>query len=79
MKIIKTIDLPCTNNSWGFGGARNKKRYILENGDVWVSGIAGTRHHGEVKYIQLLKEGVRVVDSDLQGSPETFIAKYYKE
>ena len=90
VKIENTERIPDTVNAWGFGGAVNKVRYTMTNGDVWVSGTAKFRHAPDQKYIQLLKAsnenyspdwngGFALADKDidLKGSPVTYIKKYY--
>ena len=86
--IKKRDELPSTNNAWGFGGSRNKVRFIMSNGDVWVSGIACTRHQDEKKYIQKSLEHdpnwtggwmSASIDIDLRGKPETWLRKHYEK
>ena len=76
-KIVKTIDLPSTNNSWGFGGSRKKQSFIIDNNDIWVSGIACYRRLDDCKYIKLVRNDIEILDVELKGKVETFIAKYY--
>jgi hypothetical protein len=85
-KIVKIEKLPSTNNSWGFGGATEKVRYVMDNGDIWVSGNAHYRHLPSVKYIQM-KRGdpdytggvVGAAVDDASGNPKKFIENYYKK
>lgn len=85
MEIIKTEDLHSTTNAWGFGGSTNKKRFIMSNGDVWVTGRAQYRHMDSEKYIQMKPDspdftgGLSAkVDVILKTSPEKFIKSYYE-
>ena len=77
MIIIKKQSLPTTNNSWGFGGVRKKFKYTMENGDTWISGIAGTRHLGEFPFIKLIRNKQLILDKKLTGKPENFIYNHY--
>jgi len=89
--ILKTEDLPSTNNPWGFGGASNKKRYTMSNGDIWVSGVANHRHLPDLRYIQaIFKKGVRWkenwsgglsndLDNELRMNPIKYINAFYKK
>jgi hypothetical protein len=90
MEIVSTENLPSTTNAWGFGGARDKVRYTMENGDVWVSGTACFRHAPSQRYVQLMKAdnpnysadwiggwANADKDVDLRGSAKTYIKRYY--
>lgn len=85
MKIVEKIDLPDTVNAWGFGGAIKKRKFVMENGDVWVSGLACYRHAPSEKYIQLSRNpeftgGLTAIkDVLLRKSPEKFIEEYYSK
>jgi len=90
MKIIKTEKLPSTINAWGFAGAINKKKYVMENGDVWIEGKAMYRHDNPYNYIQakFSKDGSEVnfngganadIDNKRVGKAEKIIAKYYSK
>jgi len=89
MKIIRTEVLPSTINAWGFAGAINKKKYVMENGDVWVEGKAMYRHMQPSNYIQakFSEDGKEVnfnggLDADIDGKrtgkAEKIIAKHYE-
>lgn len=92
MKIVSKKPLPSTTNGWGFGGAIDKVKFTMENGDVWVSGEACYRHAPSEKYIQTLFaanhpeaerqewNGGMHNDRDvlLRGAPEKHIQNYYK-
>lgn len=54
---MKLVDLPSTNNGWGFGGARNKVAFVAEGSvgnpdDGWVFGIACFRHIREARFLR---------------------------
>ena len=91
IKIINKEKLPSTNNAWGFGGSRDKVKYTMSNGDVWVSGTACYRHLSPQKYVQakiaeLNSESVSdftgglTADLDLSGGNALGkMREYYKE
>lgn len=88
VSIIKEDKLPSTNNAWGFGGTRNRVRYTLSNGHVWISGIACYRHLPDERYIQrsryndpMYTGGILGTDIDvvISGSPRKAILKRYNE
>jgi len=85
-KIVSIEDMPSTVNAWGFGGSIKRKRYILDNNDVWVEGVACYRHLPSQKYIQCrfndlsFRGGLSAdLDEVLRGSALVYIKNFYKK
>lgn len=82
--IISVTKLPDTINAWGFGGAINKVKYLMSNGDVWIAGTAHYRHLPSKRYLQMRRNnpewcGGMINDLDIirTTSAEKYIGKYY--
>jgi hypothetical protein len=85
--VVRAEKLPDTVNSWGFAGAIRKTRYIMSNGDVWVTGKAMSRHMPPLNYIQLKKNAspdwkgglAADIDTERKGKVGNIMSKYYNK